>query len=668
MWLPRLGLAAQEIMHGRIPFWNEFQFCGTPLLADASTNILNPYTIFYLFLSPEWAYTFTICGIFLLLVIGAWKYFRILNFSFTASMVATIGYVFGGQIVFWSLYQGLNFSMALFPWILFAFHKFEQEKKISWLICAFIFAFLNALGGFIQLALFTVVAVLIEGIKKFSVSAFKEALKQRLLTIILATLSASIITIPILEFCIFSHRKFVPYYEGLFPQPFSLLLMSLFGDSGNTHDYPNYYFYIGIILFTLGIFGIRKNFKKIISYPYIICSFIFPFTLIALYFNLLPRNFQFGMQSDPWRGMFFFIFALSLLAARGTDSFLTKVKENNMVVFPPLEFVTGTLICFYLALRVDACSAFFLKNTSLILGIILTAGFMLPFILKNTMANVGLKTKIFSYWIICLLIINGFPAAKYYLSTNVIHDYKKLKINQWKDKNVPLNILSGEGRVINLSPNTVFDGLFEHWAPYYRIRSIGNYTALIPRSIFLRVQNDGFLPEKFHVAWHFRNNRIRDLEILAKYGVLYLVDEEKTKDLDRNGWKLTGTYNDISLYRNPKYVGRAYIVDSAGKIIKGAKIIENINSYLRISVDADAGDTLVLADSWFPGWKCYDNAKAVKGFDANGFRGYTITTSGYHIIEWVYKPESFRLGAIISIISFSLFFLLVFWKAKHREK
>jgi hypothetical protein len=656
MWLPRLGFSAQEILRGHIPFWNEFQFCGIPLLADASTNILNPFTIFYFFLSPEWAYTVSIIGIFIFLILGTWKYFRMRKFSFTASMVATLGYSFGGQIIFWSLYHGLNLSLALFPWILFSFRKLEREREIRWQILAFFLNFLNFLGGFIQLAFLAAIAILVEGVKNFSFTELKKAFKYRFITLILAMLSASVIIIPTIETCMFSHRSLVSYYEGLFPGSFVLILMSFFGDAGNSHNYPNYYFYIGIILLALAIFYIRKNFKKIISYPLVLYALIFPFIIVALYFKILPQKFLFGIESDSWRGMFIFIFVLSLLAAMGVDYCLKKLREKNSLLLVPLELLTCASICIYLFFSLDGFLSNSLKNITFCMGTILLCGFVLPIIFKKNKLSVDLKVKLFSCWLITLMLINSFSSARNYLSTNVKHDYEKLRIKQWQEKDLSLEVLSNEGRVVSLSPNTIFDGLFEHWAPYYRIRSIGGYAAHVPRSIFIRMINDGFIFKDFHAGSHFRNNGILDTQILARYGVLYLIDEEHKENLKELGWKLIGNLSGIFLYSNPKYIGRAYVINDAKETIKQANIIVDKNSYLKISVNANAGDTLILADSWFPGWKCYDNGKEVLGFDANGFRGYKISTAGYHEVEWIYKPFSFFIGGIISIIS--IIFLL----------
>jgi hypothetical protein len=64
---------------------------------------------------------------------------------------------------------------------------------------------------------------------------------------------------------------------------------------------------------------------------------------------------------------------------------------------------------------------------------------------------------------------------------------------------------------------------------------------------------------------------------------------------------------------------------------------------------------LILADSWFPGWKCYDNGTRADGFDAEGFRGYRVKKTGFHEVEWVYQSTYFLTGLVMFFISIIIF-------------
>lgn len=660
LWIPRLSYAANEILNGRIPLWNEFQFCGTTLLADGNTNILNPMMIFYLLIDPYWAYTLDVLLLFVILIAGTWLYFREKGFSKIAAIIGTVGYAFSGQVIFWSLYHSMNLSLALFPLTLFAFRKSERADKrgllrkaasfysVRWKAVAFISIFISALGGFIQFAFLAVTAVFAEGIDNFSLEEIKKVIKNRFLTIILGILSASVIIIPTIEASLFSHRKLIPYFDWIMPNGLPLWLMTFWGTSMGQHFYPNYFYYLGIVLIGLAIFSIRKQFKKIFLNPFFVYSLIFPAILAASYFKILPTNFQFGVPSDPWRGMFIFALSLSICAAKGYQLYVTYLKSSNKLLLPPFEFLIIGLVSIFVGL--NKFGEYRIEKTYIfLLGMIALCGFALSFAAGKR--NYKFKVVLFSTWLVLLLIYNSFWPSELYLSKNVIPKRNIM--------HKPLQTSCDEGRVLYITRGY---GV-EDWGIYNGIRMVGGYGSFVPISIFLRMRSDGLLPPNPNAIMHYQNNNNTNPEVLAKYGVLYLVKECGVGSDIEETWQPFEVLPDAAIYKNPKYSGRAYLINKEGSILKKADIVKNTNSYVRISLDAIAGDILVLADSWSPGWKCYDNGEAVNGFDADGFRGYTIRRTTHHEIEWIYRPFSFFIGLAISIISLASFMLLAFREA-----
>jgi uncharacterized membrane protein YfhO len=59
---------------------------------------------------------------------------------------------------------------------------------------------------------------------------------------------------------------------------------------------------------------------------------------------------------------------------------------------------------------------------------------------------------------------------------------------------------------------------------------------------------------------------------------------------------------------------------------------------------------LVLSDTYFPGWKAYVDGKEERIYRANyAFRAIPIR-AGAHKVEFTYKPLSFKLGAVITLL------------------
>jgi len=83
-----------------------------------------------------------------------------------------------------------------------------------------------------------------------------------------------------------------------------------------------------------------------------------------------------------------------------------------------------------------------------------------------------------------------------------------------------------------------------------------------------------------------------------------------------------------------------------GKIFK----IEFKNDRIDIRASTKGRAFLVLADTYFPGWKAYIDGKETKIYRTNGVtRGILIDREGKHDIIFEYSPKGFKIGLLISI-------------------
>ena len=71
----------------------------------------------------------------------------------------------------------------------------------------------------------------------------------------------------------------------------------------------------------------------------------------------------------------------------------------------------------------------------------------------------------------------------------------------------------------------------------------------------------------------------------------------------------------------------------------------------RVVIDASLNDAgiLVLADSYYPGWKAYVDGKEEKILRANLFFRAVSLSAGRHTVEFRYEPRSFAIGLAISV-------------------
>ncbi|HBL51718.1 MAG TPA: hypothetical protein DDZ05_00650, partial [Candidatus Blackburnbacteria bacterium] len=90
-----------------------------------------------------------------------------------------------------------------------------------------------------------------------------------------------------------------------------------------------------------------------------------------------------------------------------------------------------------------------------------------------------------------------------------------------------------------------------------------------------------------------------------------------------------------------------------------ATIVKDDQEKLYIDAKSDKDGILLLADTYYPGWKAYVDGQETKIYPANVNQRAIEFPKGEHKVEFVYDPESFKIGKTISLISFSVWGLLL---------
>jgi hypothetical protein len=80
---------------------------------------------------------------------------------------------------------------------------------------------------------------------------------------------------------------------------------------------------------------------------------------------------------------------------------------------------------------------------------------------------------------------------------------------------------------------------------------------------------------------------------------------------------------------------------------------------LTIMVDTPADSALVVADTYYPGWKATLDGTPTTIYRANlAFRA-VIVPAGKHEVRMTYQPQSFTVSAAISLVSLAIYIVLV---------
>lgn len=98
---------------------------------------------------------------------------------------------------------------------------------------------------------------------------------------------------------------------------------------------------------------------------------------------------------------------------------------------------------------------------------------------------------------------------------------------------------------------------------------------------------------------------------------------------------------------------------SAGVELGIARLVSRTPTSVSVEVNANAPCVLVLSDTFYPGWVAQLNAVEVDVFPANyAFRG-VLVPEGQHVVEFEYRPLSFRVGLAVSTLSAILSVILI---------
>ena len=85
--------------------------------------------------------------------------------------------------------------------------------------------------------------------------------------------------------------------------------------------------------------------------------------------------------------------------------------------------------------------------------------------------------------------------------------------------------------------------------------------------------------------------------------------------------------------------------------LHGAEIVTYSPDRVVIEADLKADGFLVLSDTYYPGWEALVDGREAKIYQADYlFRAISVE-QGNHIIEFRYRPRSFRIGLMISLLS-----------------
>ncbi len=128
-YAPETMISVTRLRAGEVPLWNEHQLMGQPQLASMGFAVFYPTCPLFLILDPLRAYAVSVALHLVLLGVGVWWLCRSHNLSFAAALLGALGAMFSAFSVLHVHLPGFLYAFAWLPWIVLAAERLARAPS-----------------------------------------------------------------------------------------------------------------------------------------------------------------------------------------------------------------------------------------------------------------------------------------------------------------------------------------------------------------------------------------------------------------------------------------------------------------------------------------------------------------------------------------------------------
>jgi hypothetical protein len=107
---------------------------------------------------------------------------------------------------------------------------------------------------------------------------------------------------------------------------------------------------------------------------------------------------------------------------------------------------------------------------------------------------------------------------------------------------------------------------------------------------------------------------------------------------------------------------------SRGRDTGHAKIVDYKNQRVSIRAALNSPGVLILADSFYPGWRAYVDGRETQILRANLFFRAVVLSPGDHVVEFRYDPASFKIGLAVSLVTLCGLLVVCLWRTRFANR
>ncbi len=676
-FVPWWWQAWQALLSGEMPLWNPLVGMGAPLLANYQSALFYPPTWLYFALAAiggaplmAWGQALAVAAHLALAGWGMSVLLRDLGKSELAQTVGGLAFALSGHLVARAHFLSINSAVAWLPWILWATYLLAREPRHSRhaVVLSGLFA-MQWLAGHAQIAWYTLLLAIAWAIfwswQFGKAKRVAEAGVRFALAGLVAFAISAVQLLPTAEYLLNSQRAGqVDFAQAATYSFWPWRLLSSFSSNffgnptyGNYWGYGNFWedaIYIGLLpsLLALSALATLKSDSKQRRVYVFMFGLLAVSLLLALGSNtplfrwLYDHIPTFSLFQSPTRFSIWLVFAFALLAAYQVENW--RMPKGRVLYWSRLAvaaaaavLLTAIIAAFVYAGRgIPGAIAFALVPTG---AVALAIAFI-------NLRQANLKPN--WAWVVSGLVAADLLFAGWALNPGASLDMYRYEAGLPREVEEQL----GNGRLylpVEDERALKFDHLFR-FDDFFSAAPIEIRQVALPNIFLLdgvRSANnfDPFVPAPYKdwidaVAAADETDRAR---LLAEASITVVeratadggVDFIAVEALPRARWlsceEAEGRIAEPAAGCEPAASGAATVVS------------ESANS-VTVAVDADGG-WLLLADTWYPGWKAAVDGKEREIFVADGLYRAVRLQQGDQQVRFAYAPTSFVAGASLSI-------------------
>lgn len=691
---PMQTFAIELMQQGKLPLWNPLILTGTPLLANFQSAPFSPLNVVYLFLNHLNGWTLQIIIQPFLACIFLYLLLRFFNLSRLAAIFGSVAYGFSGFMMIWLEWNGHGMVAAFFPLIILLTFKLLETNNLKYGVLLAVSLAAQIFSGYPQIIIYQFLAIGMGLLIVYKMQLFQ--IKRLFLLGIFYLFGiclAMVQILPGLELVRLSQRGVeVVLLEWSTLSLYSIIRLiapDYFGNHSTYNywgpaDYTQAVVFSGVVVVTLAGMGLVNFYKKDwvkMSLSWIILSFVLGFEnpISAFIHNSGVLASQAASAS---RIMILSNLGFAILAAFGIES-IFNLKLSFKSIFKSILFPGSILLVFLI-------SAFYVLT---------------PVTEIIALRNLVLPIVFFILTIICLLMIKYLDKYKQILTVillmiAILELFRfGWKFNPFSPRNIVfpetpiISYLKSQPDTFRVNANSVIpiNLLME-----YGIETVEGYDAVYPLNFAKYVSAINYsaanepLPGRYGIINNINSNLIDianvkyilalkrkangevspDGKIEQKYqnkkfrpiftdkSVVIL---ENTQALPRAmmfyDWEVDSNYDStMTTLINDFPIDKKLILAKDPGIERSFEATSSVSlsSYKqgKINLTTNKPGILFISDAFFPRWKAYVDGQEGKIFVVNNnFIGVPVSTSGAHVVELKYYPDSFKYGLYISGVS-----------------